>query len=32
MQVNGFYPAMRDKFTSPGLSVHWFVVQFSASW
>merc|ERR1712216_525636 len=29
--LNGFYARMRDKFTSPGVIVNWFVVEFDAA-
>ncbi len=27
---NGFYPALRDNYTTPGRAIHWMVVQFDA--
>jgi len=29
--VNGFYMAMRDAYTRPGKSVHWYVVEWKAA-
>lgn len=29
--LNGFYARMREKFTTPGVVVHWWAVQFDAS-
>jgi nucleoside diphosphate kinase len=27
--INGFYPAMRERFTAPGLTIRWYDVTFS---